>query len=169
MKISIIVIAFTLLLTACGDKNEEVIGLYKYEDDWSNTEAILEIKKDGDTYLLIGDIIKGSEPRALSETSDGLSYRNTPLKLSDDGDTLYFGSVNGTRVSREYLAEKLSTIEQNKILCEKLQNEVNSNNESMNAKQWNQYVETLSSRIPEDCHLIGAVKRWLPSNSLFLQ
>ena len=166
MKISIIAIAFTLLLTACGDNNEEFIGLYKYKHSY--TERILEIKKDGDTYLFIEDVLKNGDPRALSDTSDGLFYndgmffKNTPLKLSDDGNTLYFGPVNGTRVSREYLAEKLSAIEQNKILCERLQNEVNSNKESMDTEQWNQYVETLRGRTPKDCRLRGAGRKWRP-------
>lgn len=161
MKLKLIAtIALALNITACGDSNEKVIGLYKYDFAMAGTERIAEVKKEGDAYLFIEDVIQSSNAIALAETADGLSYNNIPLKLSEDGNTLYFGPVNGTRVDGNYLSERLETIGNNKKICAELQQEVNDNAEIMPTEQWNEYSKSLRSRTPADCHIVGAGMRW---------
>jgi hypothetical protein len=149
-----------LCITACSDNNEKAIGLYKYKHNMSGTEKISEVKKDGNTYLFIEDVIRKSNAIALTETPEGLSYNNMPLKLSDDGNTLYFASINGSRIDRNYLDKKLATIEQNKKTCAALQTEVNTNAKSMDNESWNNYVESLRGKTPDGCRLVGANMRW---------
>lgn len=105
MKIKLLIaIALALGITACSDDNKNAVGLYKYSHNLSGTEKIAEVKQDGTTYLFVEDVIGESNAIALTKTADGLSYNNIPLKLSENGDTLYFGSINGTRVDSNYLA-----------------------------------------------------------------
>lgn len=161
MKIkSATTIVLTFIITACGDNNEKAIGAYKYNVALTGTEKIAEVKKDGDTYIFIGDAIRKRNIIALSKTDDGLSYNNIPLKLSEDGNTLYFGQINGTRVDTDYLAERLTSFDDNKKACEKLQAEVNENEKSMPKEQWNEYNKLLKSRTPDDCNIVGAGMRW---------
>jgi len=161
MKVkSVTTIALTLVITACGDSNEKAIGAYKYNVALTGTEKIAEVKKDGDTYIFIGDAIRKRNIIALSKTDDGLSYNNIPLRLSEDGKILYFGQINGTRVEASYLSERLASFESNKESCEKLQAEVNQNSKDMPKEQWNEYNKSLKSRSPADCHIIGAGMRW---------
>ena len=161
MKIELlIVIAFAFGITACSDSNESAVGLYKYSHNLSGTEKIAEIKKDGGAYLFIEDVIRKSNAIALAETADGLSYDNIPLKLSESGNIIYFGPVNGTRVDSQYLAERLITIEHNEKACAQLQSEVNENDKLMNKEQWNEYVKSIRDEKPDDCRIIGAGMRW---------
>lgn len=161
MKIkAVTTIALALILTACGDSNEKAIGVYKYNVALTGTEKIAEVKNDGETYIFIGDAIRKKNIIALSETDDGLSYNNIPLKLSEDGGTLYFGQINGTRVDVNYLSERLESFENNKKACETLQAEVDHNSKTMPKEQWNEYNKSLKSRSPADCHIIGAGMRW---------
>ncbi len=161
MKLKLVLaIVIALGVTACSDNNEKAIGLYKYKNNLTGTEKVLEVKKDGSTYLFIEDVIHKSNPIALTETPDGLSYNNIPLKLSEDGNTLYFSSINGTRIDNKYLDEKLATIEENKKNCAALQTEVNANAKSMDKESWNKYVKSVRDKTPDDCHLIGAGMRW---------
>jgi hypothetical protein len=161
MKIKLITtIALALAITACGDNNERAIGVYKHNVALTGTEIISEVKKDGDTYLFIGDAIKNRNIIALSKTTDGLSYNNIPLKISEDGNTLYFGQINGTRVEASYLSERLTTIESNKKICAKLQAEVDGNEKTMPKEQWNEYNKSLKIRTPDDCLIVGAGMRW---------
>ncbi len=161
MKIKLMVIAVLAFgITACSDSNESAVGLYKYSHNLSGTEKIAEIKKDGDAYLFVEDVIRKSNAIALAEKDDGLSYDNMPLKLSENGDALYFGPINGTRVDSQYLAERLVTIENNEKACVQLQDEVDQNDKSMNKEQWNEYVKSIRDKKPDDCHIIGAGMRW---------
>lgn len=157
---SIAIIGLALSITACGDSNEKAVGLYKYNIALTGTEKIAEVKKDGDAYLFVEDTIRKSNAIALTKTADGLSYNNIPLKLSEDGNTLYFGPINGARVDGNYLSERLATIERNKKLCAELQEEVNSNEKAMPKEQWNEYNKSLKSRTPADCRIVGAGMRW---------
>lgn len=141
-------VAFALLLTACGDSNDKAVGLYKYKSEITGTEKILEVKKDGEAYLFVEDVIRKDNAIALAETPDGLSYNNMPLKISKDGNTLYFSSINGSRVDKKYLDDKLEEIEQNKKACAALQKEVKAN-KSMDRESWNNYVKEL--KVPDDC------------------
>ena len=156
---SIVIIGLALSIEACGDSNEKSVGLFKYEAR-AGKEKIAEVKKDGDTYLFIEDAIRKSKPIALTKTADGLSFNNIPLKLSEDGDTLYFGPINGARVDSNYLSERLATVERNKKLCTELQEEVNGNQKAMPKEQWNEYIKSLKSRTPVDCRIVGADIRW---------
>lgn len=156
----LITIALAFFITACGDSNEKAIGFYKYKHNLSGTEKISEIKKDGDAYLFIEDAIRKSNAIALTETADGLSYNNMPLKLSEDGNTLYFGPINGSRVDANYLSERLAAIESSKKACAKLQREVDQNDKDMNKEQWNEYIKSINDKKPDECHIIGAGMRW---------
>jgi len=161
MKLKLVLVTvIALCVTACSDNNEKAIGLYKYEHEASGKEKILEVKKDGNTYLFIEDVIGESNAIALMETSEGLSYNNIPLKLSEDGNTLYFYSINGTRIDKKYLEEKLAEIEQNKRICAELQAEVDMNKNSMDKESWNNYVKSLRDRTPDGCRLRDANMRW---------
>ena len=143
-------VAFALFLTACGNSNDKAVGLYKYKSEVNGTGKILEVKKDGGAYLFVEDVIRKSNAVALAEMPDGLSYNNIPLKISKDGKTLYFSSINGSRVDKKYLDEKLAEIENNKKACAALQEEVKANR-SLDNKSWNKYVKDL--KIPEDCEV----------------
>lgn len=161
MKLKLIITTvLTLCIAACSDNTETLIGLYKYKKTLAGSERISEVKKDGDTYLFVEDVIGKSNAIALTETSEGLSYNNMPLKLSADRNTLYFASISGTRVDKTYLDEKLATIEQNKKTCSALQGEVNANAKSLGKESWNEYVKSLPGKTPTDCHLVGAGMRW---------
>lgn len=161
MKIKLLsTVALALAITACGDNNERAIGIYKYNVALTGTEKISEVKKDGDTYLFIGDAINNRNIIALSKTSDGLSYNNIPLKISEDGNTLYFGQINGKRVEASYLSERLTTIDNNKKICAEIQAEVDDNEKTMPKEEWNEYNKSLKIRTPDDCRIIGAGMRW---------
>ncbi len=157
---SIVTIAIALSITACGDSNDKAVGLYKYNVEMRGIETIAEVKKEGDVYLFIEDAIRKSNALALTETADGLSYNNIPLKLSEDGNTFYFGPINGIRVDGRYLAERLEAIENNKIICATLQQEVNDNKKNMSKEQWNAYNQSLGGKTPDDCHIVGAGMAW---------
>jgi len=161
MKVkSTIAILIALAISGCSDNNEKLVGIYKYKHSFSGTEKISEIKKDGDAYLFVEDVIRKSNSIALTKTDDGLSYNNMPLKISEDGNTLYFGPINGTRVNDGYLSERLATIENNKKACTELQSEVKNNDKTMQTEQWNEYTKSIQSKTPADCHIIGAGTRW---------
>ena len=153
-------IALTLAISACSDNNESTIGIYKHNVALTGTEIISEVKKDGDTYIFVGDAIKNKNVIALSKTPDGLSYKNIPLKVSEDGNTLYFGKITGTRVDASYLSERITTIENNKKICAELQAEVDKNENTMPKEQWNDYNKLLKTKTPDGCHIIGAGMRW---------
>lgn len=161
MKIKLLItIALALGITACSDNNESAVGLYKYSHNLSGTEKVAEVKQDGATYLFVEDVIGESNAIALTKTADGLSYNNIPLKLSENGNTLYFGPINGTRIDSNYLAERLKIIENNKRACAQLQSEVEQNDKTMNKEQWNEYVKSIQNEKPDDCRIIGAGMRW---------
>ena len=149
-----------LNIAACGDSNEDAVGLYKYKAPMTGAEKIAQVKKDGDVYLFVEDVIRNSNARALTKNADGLSYNNMPLKISEDGQTLYFGRINGVRVDNHYLSERLNAIENNKKICAELQKEVTGNEKNMSKEQWNEYIKSLKSRTPTDCNIIGAGMRW---------
>ncbi|MDX5371896.1 MAG: hypothetical protein LPK18_05615 [Pseudomonadaceae bacterium] len=153
-------ILLSLTVSACGDNNERAIGVYKHSAALTGTEIISEVKKDGDTYLFVGDAIKNKNIIALSKTSDGLSYNNIPLKISEDGNTLYFGKINGTRVDASYLADRMAAIENNKKICAELQAEADKNAKTMSKEQWNEYNKSLKTKTPDGCRIIGAGMRW---------
>lgn len=160
MKIrSIVTIALAVGITACGNSNEKAVGLYKHSSFMGN-EIIAEVKKDGETYLFIEDVIRGTNAMALTESADGLSYNDMSLKLSEDGNTIYFGPMNGIRVGREYLSERLELIENNKKACAALQGEVDANEKNMQKEQWNDFVGSIKSRTPADCRIVRAGMRW---------
>ena len=149
---SIAVVVLALCVTACGDGNNKAVGLYKHSSNFTGTDRIVEVKKDGDTYLFIEDVIGKSNAIALTKTADGLSYNNMPLKVSEDGKTLYFGPVNATRVDTTYLSEQLANIEKNKKICESLKIEAKAN-KGLATEQWNKYIETVKSRKPANCYV----------------
>lgn len=150
---SVAMMAIALVLTACGNSNEKAVGLYKYDVSLTGTEKIAEVRKEGSAYIFVEDVIRKSNGIALTETADGLSYSNMALKLSEDGNTLYFGPINGTRVDRSYLTERLETIENNKRLCAELKEEVEANKENMPRAQWREYADSFKGRTPPDCHI----------------
>ncbi|WP_153020640.1 hypothetical protein [Pseudomonas sp. BMS12] len=154
-----LIAALTLLLVGCGSDHDKAIGLYQYENKFTGSERVAEIKKDGDTYLFIENVLNNTDAMALSESDEGLSYRNTPLKLSEDGNTLYFGPINGTRISSDDLKAKLAAIEKDEKICGELQEQVAAN-KSLQKDEWNAYVKTVREKMPEDCDIVGAAMRW---------
>jgi hypothetical protein len=161
MKLKLVFTTVVLLcVAACSDNNERAIGLYEYKHNMTGAERISEVKKDGDTYLFIEDVIRKSNAIALTETAEGLSYNDMPLRLSEDGNTLYFASINGSRIDRNYLEDKLAAIEKNKQACAALQTELNANAKSMDKESWNKYIKSLRDKTPDGCRLIGAGMRW---------
>lgn len=159
MKLAI-TIALLLALAGCGDSSERAIGLYRYQHALSGSEKIAEVKKDGDAYLFVEDVIRNSNAIALSKTTDGLSYNAIALKISEDGNTIYFGPINGTRVDGRYLSDRLAAIESNKKACVELQSEVDGKRDTLPAKQWNEYVASVKQRTPADCRIVGANTVW---------
>jgi hypothetical protein len=157
-KISAISLLF--FISACADSNDEMIGFYKYRHNLSGSEKIISIKKDGEAYLFVEDVIRNSNALVLTNSDGGLSFKNVQMKLSEDGNTIYFGSINGTRVSANYVTNRKNEIEINKKACAELQKEVDEKSKSMQTAQWNEYVQTLNNRKPENCNIIGAGMRW---------
>ncbi len=149
-------IALTLAISACSDNNESTIGIYKHNVALTGTEIISEVKKDGDTYIFVGDAIKNKNVIALSKTPDGLSYNNIPLKGTEDGSTLNDGKITGTRADANYLSERITK----KKICAELQAEVDKNEKTMPKEQWNDYNKLLKTKTPDGCHIIGAGMRW---------
>ena len=151
--------ALTVLLTGCGNDHDKAIGLYKYDNKFFGWERIAEIKKDGDTYLFIENVLNNTDAMALRESDEGLSYQDTPLKLSEDGNTLYFGPINGTRITRDDLKAKLAAIEKDEKICKDLRAEVIAN-QSLKKDEWNAYVKEVSKKIPKDCRINEASMVW---------
>lgn len=148
-----------ILLMGCGNDHDKAIGLYKYDNRFTGSERIAEIKKDGDTYLFIENVLNNTDAMALSQSDEGLSYRNMPLKLSEDGNTLYFGPINGTRISRDDLKAKLAAIENDEKICKELREQVIAN-KSLEKDEWNAYVKEVRKKMPKNCHIIEANERW---------
>ena len=154
-----LIAALTLLLVGCGNDHDKAIGLYQYENKFTGSERVAEIKKDGDTYLFIENVLNNTDAMALSESDEGLSYRNTPLKLSEDGNTLYFGPINGTRISRDDLEAKFAAIENDKKICKELREQVIAN-KSLEKNEWNAYVKDVRGKMPKGCRISEANERW---------
>lgn len=153
--------ALTLCISIYANADENAIGLYTYNSPTTGSERIAEIKKDGDTYLFIEDVINKTNAIALSKGADGLTYNNMALKLSKDGSSLYFGPINGSRVDNNYLSERLETLAKNQKTCAALQNEVDTQSKAgLTTAEWNEFSQSLKTRTPADCHLIGAGMRW---------
>ncbi|MBA4244943.1 MAG: hypothetical protein C0452_13575 [Pseudomonas sp.] len=148
----------TVLLMGCGNDYDKVLGLYKY-DTFIAGERIAEIKKDGDTYLFIENVLNNTDAMALSQSDEGLSYQNMPLKLSEDGNTLYFGPINGTRISSEDLKAKLAAIENDEKICKELREQVIAS-QSLEKDEWNAYVKEVRKKTPKDCRISEANERW---------
>jgi hypothetical protein len=156
----IIVTSFVFILSSCGGSNEKYIGFYEYENKFIGSVKICEVKKDGDAFLFIEDSLVGSSPIALSQIDGELSYNGASLKLSDNEDILYFGPINGKRVSLEYLSNLKMQIVKNKELCSQAQAKVDTNKGSMERKEWNSYVANLESKAPKDCRLQNTSMGW---------
>ncbi|MDG1582339.1 hypothetical protein [Pseudomonas sp. GOM6] len=154
-----LIAALTLLLVGCGNDYDKAIGLYQYENKFTGSERVAEIKKDGDTYLFIENVLNNTDPMALSESDEGLSYRNTPLKLSEDGNTLYFGPINGTRISSDDLKVKFAAIKNDKKICKELREQVIAN-KSLEKNEWNAYVKDVRGKMPKGCRISEANERW---------
>lgn len=154
-----LIAALTLLLMGCGNDHDKAIGLYKYENKFFGWERVAEIKKDGDTYLFIENVLNNTDAMALSESDEGLSYENMPLKMSEDGNTLYFGPINGTRISSDDLKAKLAAIEQDEKICAELREQVIAN-KSLEKDDWNAYVKEVRKKMPEDCRISEANMAW---------
>lgn len=151
--------ALTALLMGCGNDHDKAIGLYKYDNKFTGSERIAEIKKDGDTYLFIENVLNNTDAMALRESDEGLSYQDTPLKLSEDGNTLYFGPINGTRITPDDLKAKLAAIEKDEKICKDLRAEVIAN-QSLEKEAWNAYVKEAREKMPKGCRISEANERW---------
>ncbi len=161
MKIKATLIAtLAILLMGCGNDHDKAIGLYKYENKFTGSEKIAEIKKDGDTYLFIENVLNNTDAMALSQSGEGLTYRNMALKLSEDGNTLYFGPINGTRISSNDLKAKLAAIEKDENICKELREQVIAN-KSLEKNEWNAYVKDVREKMPKGCRISEAYERWL--------
>ena len=94
-----------LMLAACGKGGaDRYVGYWQQQD--VNKSIITEIKKENGNYFVMGDLVAGggraTEQQVLSE-KDGELVVNTgmgdwPLKLSDDGDTMFFGKDTFRRI-----------------------------------------------------------------------
>ena len=161
MKVKITaMIALSILIAACGESQDKAVGLYKYKNQYTGTEKIAEVKKDGDAYLFIENVLQNGNAIALTNSDDGLSYRSMQLKISEDGNTIYFGPINGTRISADEFKSKLDAIESNKKACNELREEVIANDKTMKNEEWNSYVKSLSDKMPNDCRIAEASRRW---------
>ena len=94
-----------LILAACGKGGaDRYVGYWQLQD--SNKSVVTEIKKENGNYFVVSDLAAGgrlaTEQQVLSE-KDGELVVNTgvgdlPLKLSDDGDTMFFSKGTFRRI-----------------------------------------------------------------------
>lgn len=94
-----------LMLAACGKGGaDRYVGYWQQQD--VNKSIITEIKKENGNYFVVSDLVAGgrlaTEQQVLSE-KDGELVVNTgmgdwPLKLSDDGDTMFFSKGTFRRI-----------------------------------------------------------------------
>lgn len=93
------------MLAACGKGGaDRYVGYWQLQD--SNKSVVTEIKKENGNYFVVSDLAAGgrlaTEQQVLSE-KDGELVVNTgvgdlPLKLSDDGDTMFFSKGTFRRI-----------------------------------------------------------------------
>ena len=94
-----------LMLAACGKGGaDRYVGYWQLQD--SNKSVVSEIKKENGNYFVVPDLAAGgrlaTEQQVLSE-KDGELVVNTgvgdlPLKLSDDGDTMFLNKGTFRRI-----------------------------------------------------------------------
>ena len=98
MKSKIIFITFCLFISACSNNPyEDYLGLWETEEkslwDGSTRIRIIEIRKDGETYIAYDNIESTSEPtqQVLSKQEGQLYINgNVPMGLSEDKEKLFF-------------------------------------------------------------------------------
>ena len=94
-----------LMLAACGKGGaDRYIGYWQQQG--IDRSIVAEIKKENGNYFVVSDLVAGgrlaTEQQVLSE-KDGELVVNTgvgdlPLKLSDDGDTMFFSKGTFRRI-----------------------------------------------------------------------
>ena len=85
------------MLAACGKGGaDRYVGYWQLQDP--DKSVVTEIKKENGNYFVMGDLVAGggraTEQQVLSEKGGELVVNtgvgDLPLKLSDDGDTMFF-------------------------------------------------------------------------------
>lgn len=158
IKTVILAIVLSGLVAACSDNNDRIVGHYTYNMEINNTEAIAEIRKDGDIFLFNDNVLRNKGGMVLSNTKDGLFLRSTPIKLSNDGNKLYFGSISAIRVNSSNVQSRLKKKDEDKKLCASLTSEMDKNYELMKRSEWDAYINSVKAKLPQDCHPLALIR-----------
>lgn len=130
MKIKFIIASILsfFLLGCSGDPYEKYIGYWKKKD--SKHPQVLQISKDGETYLLNNNIFQetdfsGNKKKSavLKKSENQLFVENgmgsATLGLSGDEKTLHIANMEYAKISQSELESIKSEVEENKIKKEK--------------------------------------------------
>lgn len=156
---TVLIVFLIFTLSACSDSNDEYIGYYSYVRPSVGEEMIAEIRKDGDVYLFFENTDR--DALALDSTDVGLDYNGKSIRLSSDGDILYFAGITAERISETAVAERKENKRKAEEACNKLQAEVDARSDAIkDEQQWNDYVQQTRPTVPEGCRITGLGTRW---------
>jgi len=124
----LLIIVFLLLSACSGDPYEKYLGLWERQKD-SGRDEIMEIKKDGETFLMTGNVlgtrsaisgkIKLSKPVVLKKSEGQLSvataFGSFPFGLSENEDILRLENKSFKKIDIDRLNEIKAKIEQKNI------------------------------------------------------
>jgi len=111
-------------LTACSNSNSgsnpyaDYIGLWEEQKDSTRFRTVMEITRDGETYLVNPNILKEQNLIALNKADGILSISmigNAQLGLSEDKSTLRITKYSYVRISSERLNQIKVEIEKERL------------------------------------------------------
>ena len=127
-----------LMLAACGKGGaDRYIGYWQQQG--IDRSIVAEIKKENGNYFVVSDLVAGgrlaTEQQVLSE-KDGELVVNTgmgdlPLKLSDDGDTMFFSKGTFRRIDAAAKDKIVAHEEKCRSLNDAFQTEYNGKRDQM--------------------------------------
>ena len=155
----ILIAAIFISIIGCSAKNhDDYVGYYQYKNTFSGETDIIQIKKENDTYFLID----GNQPFPAEANDNLLKVNGQTLALSKDKQELIFGGTTAKRMSDADAVAYLDRVKMEKEACKKLDEEAKQKSSVIkNKDEWNQYVDNLQARKPQNCRLMNDGKRFL--------
>jgi hypothetical protein len=139
-----LLIIVSLLLSACsGDPYEKYLGFWEHQKD-SGQDAVMEIKKDGEAFLMTGsvfgtiDVFTGEielpEPIVLKKSEGQLSLVTSsgdfPFGLSENENILRLEQQSFKKIDNDRFNEIKAKIDQKNIKIKKKIEMCNNGNDS---------------------------------------